>query len=683
MPAPRSRAASPETTFPALPSQLRRRVIPGRPAPDACFLELRLPRPTTLARLPLGPVAGVRRFVAAHRYESFWMKPAVGAELRAVPGETQLLLCALAGGRHLLVVPLAAGPFRCSLRGTRTGLELVAETGDPALPARESLAAYLAVGRDPQRLVAEGARAVARALGARLRTEKPLPDFADDFGWCTWDAFYHEVTPAGVRAGLSAFRRGGVSPRFLILDDGWQHTSRSETGEDRLASFGTDARKFPRGLAPLVAETKRDFGIRRFLVWHAIVGYWGGVDSKGLPGYGVLDAHRNYGPDLLAHLPNANHEPWGQRCGLVPPRHAERFFDDYHAALAAAGVDGVKIDNQAVLEALATGQGGRVALTRAYRRAIEASARRHFEGRLINCMSNGNETHVLAADSTLMRTSTDFWPKRPESHGLHLHTNALVNLWFGEFVHGDWDMFHSRHPRAAFHAAARAVSGSPVYVSDKPGHHDFSLLKKLVLPDGVVPRCEAPGRISTDCLYEELTAPSARVPLKIHNRAGEAALVGVFDCRHDPAGGALQPLATRVSAADVPGLGAAAHALFAHRADKITPPARAAKLEVKLAPQGWELVTLVPADRGVAVFGLADMLATAATVSGRGWIAPGRYRFTLRAAGRVLAWTKSAPRAVSDATGKALRFTWREGRLEIPLRRAAGPLVVELAFGRD
>ena len=35
----------------------------------------------------------------------------------------------------------------------------------------------------------------------------------------------------------------------------------------------------------------------------------------------------------------------------------------------------------------------------------------------------------------------------------------------------DWDMFSSRHVAADIHATARAVSGSPVYVSDAPGSH--------------------------------------------------------------------------------------------------------------------------------------------------------------------------------------------------------------------
>ena len=52
-------------------------------------------------------------------------------------------------------------------------------------------------------------------------------------------------------------------------------------------------------------------------------------------------------------------------------------------------------------------------------------------------------------------------------------------------------MFTSAHPSASLHAAARAVGGVPVYVSDKPGQHDPSLLRRLVLPDGGVLRCAA------------------------------------------------------------------------------------------------------------------------------------------------------------------------------------------------
>lgn len=82
-----------------------------------------------------------------------------------------------------------------------------------------------------------------------------------------------------------------------------------------------------------------------------------------------------------------------------------------------------------------------------------------------------------------------------------------------------WDVasprrFHSRHPAALLHATARAVSGGPIYVSDRPGHTDCNLLRRLVLPDGSVLRCRLPGRPTTDCLFEDVSR-DGRTALKV------------------------------------------------------------------------------------------------------------------------------------------------------------------------
>uniref|UniRef100_A0A8R7NYK1 Uncharacterized protein n=1 Tax=Triticum urartu TaxID=4572 RepID=A0A8R7NYK1_TRIUA len=47
---------------------------------------------------------------------------------------------------------------------------------------------------------------------------------------------------------------------------------------------------------------------------------------------------------------------------------------------------------------------------------------------------------------------------------------------------------------AEYHAAAWAVSGCAIYVSDKPENHDFDLLRKLVFPNGSILRAKLPGR---------------------------------------------------------------------------------------------------------------------------------------------------------------------------------------------
>jgi len=75
------------------------------------------------------------------------------------------------------------------------------------------------------------------------------------------------------------------------------------------------------------------------------------------------------------------------------------------------------------------------------------------------------------------------------------------SLWMGQIIQPDWDMFQSDHQCAKFHAGSRAICGGPVYVSDSVGSHDFELIKKLVFPDGTVPKCIYFPLPTRDCLF--------------------------------------------------------------------------------------------------------------------------------------------------------------------------------------
>jgi raffinose synthase len=577
-----------------------------------------------------------------------------------------------------MLVPLFGDLFRFSLRGRKDdSLELLGETGDAFAPGDGGLALYAATGSDPFALAREGARSVAARLRwGRLRTEKAVPDFVDHFGWCTWDAFYQEVSADKVRDGLARFAAGGVSPTMIILDDGWQSTARQPTGESRLTSFAANE-KFAGRLAPTVRAAKQDFGVRFFLVWHSIVGYWGGVQDEGLPGYGAIDQTRQFGEGVLAHVPAFNQIWWGNLVGLVPANQVARFYDDYHGALAAEGVDGVKVDSQAVLEGIAQRQGGRLALARAYRSALEESAQKHFGGRLINCMSNGQETWYGSRLSNVLRSSIDFFPAMPETHGAHLYANAQVGLWFGEFLLPDWDMFQSGHEWGAYHAAGRALSGGPVYVSDKPGQHDFALLKKLVCSDGTVLRCDGPARPTLDAICTDPTRGDSL--LKIWNRCGAAGVVGVFHAGHsvDPAAGRV--LHGRVAPSDVPGLGVPV-ACFAHRERTLEILGPGEDRSVALGEREWELFTMTPVVHGLAVIGLADKLNSAGAIERQTWSGERECQISLRDGGEFLAWSEVAPATVlvdRRSVGFAFDAAAHVLRVHVP---AAGRCTLEIRW---
>lgn len=93
---------------------------------------------------------------------------------------------------------------------------------------------------------------------------------------------------------------------------------------------------------------------------------------------------------------------------------------------------------------------------------------------------------------------------------------AYNSIWMSNFIHPDWDMFQSAHPCAEFHAASRAMSGGPIYVSDSVGQHNFKLLKSLALPDGSILRCQYYALPTRDCLFED-PLHDGKTMLKIWN----------------------------------------------------------------------------------------------------------------------------------------------------------------------
>ncbi|KAI4300776.1 hypothetical protein L6164_034112 [Bauhinia variegata] len=217
--------------------------------------------------------------------------------------------------------------------------------------------------------------------------------------------------------------------------------------------------------------------------------------------------------------------------GLVHPKKVFNFYNELHAYLASCGVDGVKVDVQNIIETLGTGHGGRVSLTRSYHQALEASIARNFtDNGCIACMCHNTDGIYSAKQTAVVRASDDFYPRDPASHTIHISSVAYNTLFLGEFMQPDWDMFHSLHPAAEYHAAARAVGGCAIYVSDKPGNHNFDLLKKLVLPDGSILRAQLPGRPTRDCLFADPARDGTSL-LKIWNLNKCSGVVGIFNCQ--------------------------------------------------------------------------------------------------------------------------------------------------------
>jgi raffinose synthase len=69
-----------------------------------------------------------------------------------------------------------------------------------------------------------------------------------------------------------------------------------------------------------------------------------------------------------------------------------------------------------------------------------------------------------------------------------------------------------------------------LFPSDKPGYHNFELLRKLVLPDGSVLRAQLPGRPTRDCLFADPARDGTSL-LKVWNVNKCSGILGVFNCQ--------------------------------------------------------------------------------------------------------------------------------------------------------
>ncbi|CAD6220638.1 unnamed protein product [Miscanthus lutarioriparius] len=611
------------------------------------------------------------RFLCLFRFKLWWMTQRMGVSGRDVPLETQFMLIEVppatdgdAGDdapAYLVMLPLLEGQFRAALQGNdRDELQICVESGDKAVQTEQGAhMVYLHAGDNPFDTVTAAVKAVERHLQTfHTRDRKKLPSFLDWFGWCTWDAFYTDVTADGVKHGLQSLSKGGAPPRFLIIDDGWQQIASDNKPDPNVAvqegaQFASrltgikESTKFQTkpdgdgdgGLKRLVSETKDVHGVKQVYVWHAMAGYWGGVTPSAgtaMERYEPALAYPVQSPGVTGNQPDIVMDSLSVLgLGLVHPRRARDFYGELHAYLASCGVDGVKVDVQNIIETLGAGHGGRVALTRAYHRALEASVARSFpDNGCISCMCHNTDMLYSARQTAVVRASDDFYPRDPASHTVHVASVAYNTVFLGEFMQPDWDMFHSLHPAAEYHGAARAIGGCPIYVSDKPGNHNFELLRKLVLPDGSVLRAQLHGRPTRDCLFSDPARDGASL-LKIWNVNKCGGVVGVFNCQgagwcrvtkrtrvHDAAPGTLTGT---VRADDVDAIARVAGAgddgdgewdgeavVYAHRARELVRLPRGAALPVTLGPLQYEVFHVCPlraAAPGVAFapVGLLDM----------------------------------------------------------------------------
>ncbi|XP_073053919.1 LOW QUALITY PROTEIN: stachyose synthase-like [Primulina eburnea] len=175
-----------------------------------------------------------RDFVSIFRFKTWWSTQWVGKSGSDIQMETQWIMLDVPEIKsYVAIIPIIEGGFRSAFHPGKDGHILIcAESGSTVVKSSSFDAiAYVHVSDNPYNVMKEAYTALRVHLNTfKLIEEKSAPPLVDKFGWCTWDAFYLTVEPAGIWHGIKEFADGGLTPRFLIIDDGWQ--SINKDGED-------------------------------------------------------------------------------------------------------------------------------------------------------------------------------------------------------------------------------------------------------------------------------------------------------------------------------------------------------------------------------------------------------------------------------------------------------------------
>ncbi|KAM1072602.1 hypothetical protein FF1_017843 [Malus domestica] len=666
-----------------------------------------------------------RDFLSIFRFKTWWSTMWVGNSGSNLQKETQWVLFDVPEIKsYLIIIPIIDGSFRSALQPGNDGhVVICAESGSTQMKASNF-----------------DAIAYGHFNTFKLLEEKSVPNLVEKFDWCTWDAFYLTVEPAGIWHGINEFTEAGVSPRFLIVDDGWQSISFDENedpnedaknlqelsellgGQETYASTGScrgcTCRVGSYGLKAFTSDLRSKFkGLDNIYVWHALCGAWCGVK----PGATYLNA-KITPCVLLPGLDGTMNDLAVDKVleggmGLVHLDYASLLYDSMHSYLSEVGVTGVKVDVIHILEYVSEEHGGRVELTKAYYKGLSDSLAKNFNGSgLISSMQQCNDFFFLGTKQISMgRAGDDFWFQDPSGdlmgvywlQGVHMIHCSYNSMWMRQMIVPDWDMFQSDQLCAKYHAGSRAFCGGPVYLSDFVGSHDFDLIKKLVHPDGTVPNCLHCALPTRDCLFKNPLF-DGKTALKIWNFNKFGGVIGGFNCQGagwDPKEQRIKgfpdcykPILCSVHVSDIEWdqnlelahIGKAEEYIVHLNQDDelrvLTP--KSAAIQITIQPSSFEIFTIVPVQtlspgNKFALVGLTNMFNSGGSIQELEYTIEGGVsaKVKVKGGGCFLAYSSGCPKKCC-LNGGEVAFEWSdEGKLKLNLpwfEEAAG--ISELVF---
>ncbi|KAF2641683.1 raffinose synthase protein-like protein Sip1 [Massarina eburnea CBS 473.64] len=554
----------------------------------------------------LGKPTKFSRWFAVVRLWSPWIAPRQGKDKFAPDKEGILAAFQREDGSHLVVLAISGvDDVLTTLHHDDAGNVVIGSRNDSEKDGIARLA--ISVGKTletaiaatmyyARRLVLKYEVASGEAAAeeqALMEDYKPewLQNWYDGLAYCTWNGLGQNLHEDKIFEALDSLKKNNINISNLIIDDNWQSLSKEggDQFENAWMEFEATKTGFPRGLKATITDIRNKHkNIKHIAVWHALFGYWGGIASTG-------KIAKEYKTTEVCKRDGVS----GGKMLAVAKEDVGRFYRDFYQFLSSTGVDSVKTDAQFFVDELDCAD-DRSDLIQAYQDAWSISHLRYFSAKAISCMSQVPQIifHSQLPSNKpriLLRNSDDFFPEVPASHPWHIFCNAHNSI-FTQYLNilPDWDMFQTSHEWASFHAAARCVSGGPIYITDVPGQHDVDLIDQMTgntpRGDTVILRTHTVGKSS--CAYNSYDDAAL---LKIDTYVGMArsgvSILGVFNCTQ-------QPIAELIGLDQFPGAEQGTYIIRNHTTGQITKPTSVAEddafVHIELQLRGWEILSAFP-----------------------------------------------------------------------------------------
>lgn len=320
-----------------------------------------------------------------------------------------------------------------------------------------------------------------------LRSDKTYPEYLNYFGYNSWEHFRKNITEEKLAKVIKDMEKAPLPMRWMLVDMGYE-----ELDNQRLVSFQPDKKNFPNGLEAL-ASLKSENGVRWLGLWWHMSGFHGGVS----PDHKISELEGHLEQTGSRWLPKFNQES------------SDLFYQTRAKQAKAAGIDFLKVDYQTNNFNYQVGQKNPIQAMSYQHRALEKAWQDNFDG-LTNCIAQ-HHIHLFKQEkSAVIRTSKDFFSSISNNRDITIQ-NLRNSIYVGNTHWPDYDMFISSFQTGKANAELRALSGSPLYVSEEIRKINFEYISPATWSDGSLLRPIAPGTLTPDGFFEKPETAGLRV----------------------------------------------------------------------------------------------------------------------------------------------------------------------------